>query len=158
MTKKIIGYATLFVLSCFMTNCATIIHGSKQNIIIVSDPNKASIKLDGWNIGQTPYQARVTRLKEHTVKIEVEGYAPYEITLKRQLNGWLFGNILLGGLIGVVVDVVTGAMYSLSPTDISAELKSASTSLNKTKDEIYLAVVLKPAASWVKIGQLEKVR
>ena len=45
---------------------------------------------------------------------------------------------------------------NLSPNDVFAELKFTETSLDKTKDGLYVAVVLKPNVNWVKIGQLEK--
>jgi len=36
-------------------------------------------------------------------------------TVDSEVNGWIFGNILFGGLIGVVVDLVQG--YSNEPVD-----------------------------------------
>lgn len=41
------------------------------------------------------------------------------------MNGWyLAGNILLGGLIGwIIVDPITGGMWTLSPEEISLNLK-----------------------------------
>jgi hypothetical protein len=153
MTRKVI---TLFVLTCFFTKCATIIHGSKQNVVILSEPKKASIEIDGINMGLTPYVARITRRDKHLVKVQIDGYIPYEITLKRKLDGWIFGNIIFGGIIGIVVDAATGSMYRLSPKDVAAELKSTSASFNKTKDGLYLAVALRPNTNWDKIGQLEK--
>ena len=37
-------------------------------------------------------------------------------------NGWVFGNIIIGGLIGMAVDSSTGASNSLSPDQVSAHL------------------------------------
>ena len=156
MIRKIRIFLVLFALNCFLTNCATIIHGSRQNIIILSVPKVANLEIDGTSAGQTPYVARLTRRNTHSVKIQLDGYTPYEITLQRKLNGWFFGNIIFGGIIGIAVDVSTGAMFGLSPKDVYAELNAASTAFDKTNDGIYLAVVLKPDTGWAKIGQLEK--
>lgn len=38
------------------------------------------------------------------------------------MDGWLFGNLLFGGLICVIVDAATGAMYKLTPNQMAAQL------------------------------------
>ena len=46
-----------------------------------------------------------------------EGFADKQITLTSSLSGWYFGNLLLGGLIGMVaVDPLTGAMFVFPET------------------------------------------
>ena len=46
-----------------------------------------------------------------------EGYANKELTIVGTMSGWYIGNILFGGLIGMLaVDPVTGAMYVLPET------------------------------------------
>jgi hypothetical protein len=43
--------------------------------------------------------------------------------LDSTLSGWYFGNILIGGLIGLlIVDPLTGAMYDLEPENIEQSL------------------------------------
>ncbi len=86
----------------------------------------------------------------------MEGYQTYETTLKRKLDGWIFGNILLGGIIGIVVDAASGSMYSLSPKDVTVELTKSTATNHQTKDGIYFSVTLQPDPHWQKIGQLEK--
>ncbi|MCG2921469.1 hypothetical protein KZ305_25620, partial [Escherichia coli] len=62
--------------------------------------------------------------------------------VKSRLNGWYFGNIIFGGLIGIlVVDPMTGAMFTLSPKDVNAVL--ASNGIDTAKNEKTLAVILK---------------
>jgi hypothetical protein len=51
------------------------------------------------------------------------GYEPAEVQLKPSLSGWYFGNILFGGLIGMVaVDPNTGAMFNLMPNKVEQTL------------------------------------
>lgn len=157
MTTKLIKNFILIIFPLVITSCATIVHGSRQQVAIVCDPKRAKIDIDGTSLGHTPYLARLTRRNNHLLKIELEGYLPYEITLKRKLDGWIFGNILLGGVIGIVIDAATGSMYKLSPKDVTAQLNSTSASFNNTNQGIYLSVVLKPDNKWSKIGQLEKL-
>ncbi len=89
------------------------------------------------------------------MNINLDGYTPYEITLHRNISGWFLGNILLGGIIGIAVDAVTGAIYTFSPKNIYGDLNAASTSSKKTEKELYVTVVLEPDAEWNKVGQLE---
>jgi hypothetical protein len=57
-----------------------------------------------------------------------EGYEPQTATLQKELDAWYLGNILLGGLIGMlIVDPLTGAMWKLPP-EISVNLADKTTS------------------------------
>lgn len=149
----------VFILTAtsLMTGCATVVSGSKQDIKITSNPSKAIIYIDGKRKAETPYTTRLTRKKEHLVLIKLNGYYDYEIRLKRKFNAWFIGNIAIGGLIGVIVDPKTGAMYRLSPNEINAEMNKTGTAALDNKDSVYVAVNLTVNPNWEKIGQLEKV-
>lgn len=62
----------------------------------------------------------------------MEGYESKKINIECKLNGWYFGNILIGGLIGfLIVDPATGAMYKLDSEGITENLtKVPAASLN----------------------------
>lgn len=61
----------------------------------------------------------------YIVKFSKEGFAPREVTVKGQMNGWYLGNVIFGGLIGLLaVDPATGAMYTLTPKAVGATLDS----------------------------------
>ena len=87
------------------------------------------------------------------VKIELDGYQPYETNLTRSTSGWVWGNIVFGGLIGLVVDASAGGMYKLTPDQIDSELRSAHAEA-LSNDGLFIAVVLKADPSWEKIGSL----
>lgn len=54
------------------------------------------------------------------------------------MDGWYFGNILFGGLIGfLIVDPATGAMYTLKPDTLNVHLVSNVVAL--TPEELKLA-------------------
>jgi hypothetical protein len=59
--------------------------------------------------------------KEHCVKILLDGYELYEMDLIRTVDRWVVGNVLIGGIIGLAVDAVSGSMYKLTPKFIKAE-------------------------------------
>jgi hypothetical protein len=51
----------------------------------------------------------------YTFEFEKEGFGPGLASLGASLDGWYIGNILFGGLIGMlIVDPATGAMWRLS--------------------------------------------
>jgi hypothetical protein len=68
------------------------------------------------------------RSANYTLMFEKEGYQPATTELSTGLNGWYWGNIIFGGLIGMlIVDPATGAMWSLdeSVTGTMAALPAA---------------------------------
>ena len=86
------------------------------------------------------------------------GFMPYEIFIKREMDSWVVGNIIFGGLIGLIVDAANGSMYKLTPDQVIASLpKNVGTGMIKNqKGSIYIAASLQIDPKWEKIGQLEK--
>src|SRR5256885_14019069 len=99
--------------------CASIIHGTHQDVGISSNPTAAHVTVDGQQTGTTPVVAHLTRKDNHIVRLELPGYKPYEATLTRGVSGWVWGNIVFGGLIGLAVDAISGGMYKLTPEQLS---------------------------------------
>ncbi|WP_267740725.1 PEGA domain-containing protein [Myroides injenensis] len=112
--KKI---TTLLSLSLLLlsTSCATIVSGSKQRIEVNSTPANSTVYIDNKEVGKTPYNTKLKRNQSYSLKVTNEGYLPYQIDLQREFNAWFIGNIAIGGLIGIIVDPITGAMYKLKP-------------------------------------------
>src|SRR5690625_607227 len=157
MRKSIFIIALMFGFFYLTSSCATIIHGSKQSVSIASNPSSATVLIDNQEHGKTPLTTKLDRKDHHTVKIELPGYMTYETKFTRKVDGWIAGNIIFGGIIGLAIDAITGGMYKLTPDQIQADLKSNSTSLNTIKDDLFLTVVLNPDPHWEKIGQLIKI-
>src|SRR2546423_15507985 len=104
---------SLMVLS--LAACATIMHGSGQDVGISSAPTGASVWIDNSEKGRTPLIFKLTRKDNHTVKIQMDGYQPFEATVTRSVSGWVWGNIVFGGLIGLAVDAISGRIYERTP-------------------------------------------
>ena len=67
--------AALVVIVCAgLSGCATAIHGTSQNIPILSDPTGAKITVDGNVIGTTPTEVKLSRKTDHLVVVEKDGY------------------------------------------------------------------------------------
>lgn len=116
----------------------------------------ATIIFDGVERGKTPFETKLRKADEHTVVIKLEGFKTYETKLTKKFNARYLGNIIFGGLIGVIVDPLTGAIYSLSPNKVHGELNSNVTSVDKS-DDLYIGIALEVDPSWEKVGQLEKL-
>jgi hypothetical protein len=154
MRKTIISSS--LALALLTTSCATIVSGSKQNVKFSSNPSTATIFIDEVEVGKTPFEIKLARKSDHNVMIKLEGYQTYQTKLTRKINGWYWGNILFGGLIGVIVDPITGAVYTLTPKEINAQM-SKGTAFRSNGKDVYIAVALNIDPSWKKVGQLEKV-
>lgn len=116
-----------------LSGCASIISGGTQPVTIKSVPDGASVTVTnraGEKIhnGTTPVTLTLNRgagyFKSETYKVEVkkEGYEARQLDIVSTLNGWYIGNILFGGVVGMLaVDPATGAMYSF-PDSVNATL------------------------------------
>lgn len=138
------------------SGCSTIMDGSSQEIGFSSNPTNALVTIDGKTAGRTPLTESLKRKNTHKVVMTLEGYHPYEMTLTKKSNGWVWGNIVFGGLIGLAVDAATGSLYKLTPEQVSADLKSNGTAaISVGENTLYVAVTLVPDATWQKIGSIK---
>ena len=156
MRKYLTQFSTLLVVT-LLIGCGTIIHGGSQDVSVTSDPSGATVEIDGSEVGDTPVTRSLDRGSQHTVAISMDGYETEQVTIQKSVDGWVAGNIVFGGLIGLAVDAATGGMYKLSPTQVQQTLDEE-TAARKAEDEVYIAVVMEPNSDWKKIGQLEPIK
>ena len=141
----------------FLTSCATIMHGTQQTVGISSNPGLANVTINNQYVGKTPITIDLKRNCNHHIRIDLDGYHPYEIVCTNQMSGWVFGNIIFGGIIGLAVDAITGGIYRLTPEQVQANMQMDNMAVSKKEHNSYVAVVMKPDPSWKKVGQLERV-
>jgi hypothetical protein len=106
-----------------MSGCATIIHGTTQEIPVTSEPPGALVATTGDLKVTTPGTLELKRKTGHVLTVTKDGYKPETVKLESVLSGAVAGNILLGGLIGWGVDVATGGDSRLVPESVHAILK-----------------------------------
>ena len=138
-----------------LAGCAYRKYGKTQDVPIDSTPKGARITIDGESAGVTPYVATLKRKYDHMVRIEMDGYKPYEVMLRKKLNGWFWGDLFIIGPF-VAIEIDNGSVFTLSPSEVNAELARAGTS-SVDRGSIYIATVLHADPSWQKIGYLEPV-
>jgi len=137
-----------------MASCSTIVNSPKQSIAITSNPTDAYVWVDQYYMGTTPLIVDMRRKDNHVVRIELEGFQPFEAVFSKRLSGWVFGNIAFGGIIGFAIDAITGSMYRLTPDQINAELYSYQVVHSKKSEDTHVMIVLNPDPAWEKIGNL----
>lgn len=148
MKKSFVKLAAIvMVMPVLITSCASILGKSAYPVSINSNPNGADISITdkkGKEVykGQSPATVSLKSgagffsRAEYQVKISSRGYTDQVIPVNYKLNGWYYGNLLLGGFLGMlIVDPATGAMWKLDTPPISITLRK-SNALNTPTLEI----------------------
>lgn len=131
----------LIAITLIAVGCATIMKGTKHKVSINSTPSQAKINiktLAGMVVfeGKTPASTEISKKNEYIVTISVEGYKDKTINITKDgVEGWFWGNILCGGIIGIIVDLTNGAINKLEPDQINVELVTAQ--LDSQNDVLY---------------------
>jgi hypothetical protein len=107
-----------------LSSCATIVSGGAPKITINGDvPEPVTIETeDGAYIDVT--LPTVVKAKRHHIdgqhiQITSENYKFDDIVLTKTVNGWAFGNILIGGLIGWGIDLGTNCVSKPAQTEFT---------------------------------------
>jgi hypothetical protein len=106
------------------SGCATVTSGGggDQTVRITSVPAGAEVVVNGLPTGQTPLDLSLSRGSNHAVELIAEGYHPARVQIVRKFNPWLLGNLILGGPVGLIVDVVTDSTHWLTPGEVEVHL------------------------------------
>lgn len=125
-----------------LSACGLIIHEDSQRIGFSSNPSgaKATVEMNLDNFIKLKRHPINMELKQddscmtpctlilrrdiefYTVTFDKEGYETSSNVVMQKPSGWLWGNIIAGGLIGLTVDLVTGGGYKIVPDNIHTEL------------------------------------
>jgi hypothetical protein len=137
--KQAASLLALVIVMQLGAGCATIVTGGgeEQAVRFASTPRGATVYVDDNPVGQTPISVRLTRKDEHKVRIEHAGYRPFERTIGSGFNEWIIGNVLIGGLIGLSVDLLSGANSALDTNNVHARMV-------KDDSAAYAAVAAQP--------------
>jgi len=131
--KKVIILITLLMFNA----CATIVSDSSYPLSINSNPPMANIDVTntkGVKVfqGQTPATVKLDAsdgylsAAEYNIKITKPGYQDYSERIEAEIDPWYAGNLIFGGIIGIIVDPLTGAMFEIDESAINANLSNGS--------------------------------
>ena len=141
---------TLALSTLLLSNCASIVSKSSWPVSIKSKNPGVEFnikKSDGTIIssGKTPQLVTLSshggyfKAASYTIETKKAGKVVGSTQITATLNNWYFGNILFGGIIGMVfVDPVTGAMYRFPE---SVEVLSGTMANNESSRTLHIASI-----------------
>ncbi|HEY5825528.1 MAG TPA: caspase family protein, partial [Cyclobacteriaceae bacterium] len=117
MSKSVFIYTLICVVLLALNSCASIIHGSRQKILVNSDPTAARIYLNGTDTKkETPAQIKVRRKSgTQMIKLERAGFETTTYGIKSHFNALVAVDFLFWIFPGVI-DVCVGAQHLYDKT------------------------------------------
>lgn len=128
-----------------LSSCCAIVNGRTQNVVFDSTPSGARLYIDNVDRGMTPQKIALKRNKKYEVRVVAEGYEPYACTLESGMSGWIWGNLVFGGLIGLAIDVGTGSIWAFDDVDAT---------LNPSSSAPVIRLTSHVPENAVKVGQM----
>lgn len=109
-----------------LSACATVTRGTSQKFNIESTPTQAEVKLSNGQQCVTPCKLKLKRKPGFTATVTKQGYQTQELTVESKIGGGGVvagaGNLLLGGVVGGIVDGTNGSMNNLTPNPLMVTL------------------------------------
>lgn len=112
-----ISFASALLL---LTGCATVFKGTDQVLTITSDPDGATVRIDGKPVGVTPLSTKVKKNSADSIMVEKDGFRTETMPLDKKFDGVTLLSIFwdLG-----TTDFVTGAAYEYQPSTYHFKMK-----------------------------------
>lgn len=123
MRTQLESILTIIVCAAMLGGCASIMHGTTQEMSFQSNPDGVTVTVTGRVLGKTPFTVQLDKKKDQSVIFTKEGYKPVTMELTTTLDPWFWGNIVLGGLIGSTTDGLSGAVHQYSPSQYFVSLQ-----------------------------------
>ena len=151
MRKLSVRFALIPAALAILSGCASIVSDSQYPVSVITTPAGATFEVrnragnvihSGTTPGSVTLKSGAGYFKgeTYTIAFRKEGFADQQTTLNSSLDGWYWGNIIFGGLIGMLaVDPATGSMYKL-PENTATSLAPV-TADAKTADSLTLITV-----------------
>ncbi|MCK6600393.1 MAG: PEGA domain-containing protein [Bacteroidetes bacterium] len=130
--KQVTKFGMALLILSFFSSCATIMKGGNQEMKVNSTPGDAKITVTnqaGVAVfeGKTPAKFKLKKDKDYVVTVSLDGYKDQKVSVSPgAIEGAFWGNICIGGVIGVVIDIAAGSWKKLEPNDITVNLTTAS--------------------------------
>src|SRR4051794_20989954 len=157
--KRVFLRSTVLLLSStvLLASCASIVSKSTYPVHIRTNPAGATVSITdkkGKEVyrGQSPTEVQLKSgagffsKAEYQVKLSSPSFADKVVPVNYKLNGWYFGNLLFGGVVGMlIIDPATGAMWRIQDPIIDESLvkETASTTARPTLNIVDIKDVAK---------------
>jgi len=133
----------LCALALLAVGCASVINGTTQEVGLRSLPPGATVSVSGRS-ATTPAKLKLARNQDHTATFTLGGFPEQQAHLKQKLDGAFYGNLLLGGIIGMAVDMGKGAAYRLSPSNVEMDMGTGTAREFDDAEPVLVAVAPPP--------------
>jgi hypothetical protein len=125
--KYALRAAFAVALTAALGGCATVVRGTSEKFTVESSPPGAQVRTTtGFSCDSTPCTFKMPRKEKFDVTVSKQGYQSVQSHVRTVVAGGgatgLVGNAVVGGLIGVGVDVYSGAALDLSPNPLRVTL------------------------------------
>lgn len=129
MKKALKSAAIAVILISTLSSCATIVAGGSPKITIDGDtkePVTIITEKQTYPNVQLPYTVQVNRhhIDGQRIQIQSENGSYRDVVLEKKVNNWTWGNILLGGLVGLTVDLITNCVAQPSKPNYYIEKRT----------------------------------
>ncbi len=165
---RYLGYLAVISM-VVLCGCASIIKGGSQKFEIVSTPPDAQVQImdhTGKVVfgGNTPTTATLDKgvgyFKRNQFKVTItkDGFEPASVDLIAGVNAWYAaGNFVFGGLIGwLIVDPLTGAMFTYAPDKVDVTLKAKSSRNQDGSTALHISLLRDvPVEKWRSLVRIQ---
>ncbi len=141
--KKFIQLTTLITLAAMLSSCASIFNRTTKTVQVSSNPNGLSFEIKDRDAkivqtGTTPASVRLStrygyfKGQSYTLTTRRGNAVIGTAKLDAQMSGWYIGNLLIGGVVGMlIIDPATGGMWTM-PTSVTIGGSSLSSAVGDT--------------------------
>jgi hypothetical protein len=124
---KTLVLSSVLIFALIINSCATIFHGSTDNVNFNSEPVGAKVYINGAYMGVTPLPINLKSKITYTIEFRKEGFENKTVLLNNSVGaGWIVLDVIFG-FIPIIVDAATGNWYSLDQDNVSAALEKQQT-------------------------------
>jgi hypothetical protein len=131
--KTLLCSIILAIAAISLGGCASVVSGRHAEVAFNSYPSNAHVVVHdkrGRRVSSfmTPGVATLKRQGKYflpasyTATIAAPGFVPAEVPIRSTVNPWILGNVVIGGIPGLVIDSATGAAWMPRHDDIHQEL------------------------------------
>jgi len=127
----LVSFVLVVVMAFVITGCASIVAGGPSVLNVNTVPKDVKVTIVGLGNGETlsqntPCIFTLNKNSDYKVTLEYQGYKSEEMVIRRGINGWFWGNILFGGIVGMVIDGVTQNMWDHNLHALNIEMQKIS--------------------------------
>lgn len=119
----------VLALALTLSGCATLVGGgSSQAVSMTATPSEARYSIRSssgiqMSSGALPASVSLPRKNEYQLDVSLDGYETQTVAITRGTNGWIWGNLIFGWIVGFIIDFATGSAYKLEPSVVDVELE-----------------------------------